>query len=109
MLLFSAMFAKDLEYELEILDFYDPFGKVGKKEAINNAIISGGYKKETFGVEWDSGRSGCGRDVWVCYPTLPGLRIIANDTITYKQVLHAAAKTAKFASSYRTQACLRAI
>jgi hypothetical protein len=67
------------EFEIEIIDYYDPLA-TSDKEAIEYFIkthnIEGEYYKEKTGIGWNEGGSGgggCGRDVWFCVDfRLPG-------------------------------------
>ncbi|MDR2365248.1 MAG: hypothetical protein LBD68_05250 [Zoogloeaceae bacterium] len=49
----SALFAKDLEFEFEALDFYDPLTpNLEKREWLDNLSIEGVYEKKAERLKW---------------------------------------------------------
>jgi hypothetical protein len=85
-LLLGAIFAKDLEFELEITDFYDP-SAVDDKQALakllGNLTIEGGYRGAGNSLVWDDGSGGCGNGVAICVK-IPGPRIEERYHVKYK-------------------------
>jgi hypothetical protein len=93
----GALFAKDLEFEFEILDYYDPLSpNQEKREWLDNLRIEGVYYKTTAKLEWEKGSSGYGRDAIVIAPSplpTPGLRTYEKEV--YKKASNVVVKDGK--------------